>query len=777
MTIWLAYLAIPAALIYFVARRRRDVPFPWMFWMFGAFIVACGFTHFMEVLTTFTPVYRLSGVVKLLTGLISWATVLALIPVIPRAIALRSPEDLEKEIAERILAEEQLRARESQQAAVAQLGQWALAHTSLYELMDRIAALLAQTLTVEFAQVLELLPDGAEFLQRAGAGWREGSVGKARVGAGTHSQAGYTLLRQEPVIVEEHGKETRFEGAPLLVAHGVVSGMTVPIDGRDQPFGVLGAYSSRSRRFTQDDVHFLQAVANILTLALKRRQVEEVQAQLAAIVEYSDDAIISMTREGKITSWNAGAEKLFGYAAHEAQGRPLSLIVPSGSSQSLSHMFQRIKEGNRIDHFETQRLHKDGKKIEVSLTISPVKNAAGTITGFAKIARDITERKQAEQALKQAFDQLDLRVQERTAELTRANQALQAEIAERLRTEEALKVSEAKYQDLYDNAPDLFASVEAAGGTILHCNQTFASALGYAKAELLGRPIFDVYHPDCLEEARQTLRTFRTAGRILDAELQLRRQDGRTFDVSLNASAVRDDRDNILYSRSVWRDVTERKRAEEQLKAALREKEVLIKEIQHRVKNNLQLVASLLNLQSGYIKDKAALEIFRESQLRIRCMALIQEKFYRAGNLTRINFSEYVRNLASSLAQAYGISDKDIVLKTQIDDVFLGIDTAIPCGLVINELVSNSLKHAFPADTAGEIHIHLRAREDCRIALTVSDNGVGLPSGLDVRHTDSLGLQLVNTLIDQLGGTLEIENGRGTTFRIIFEELRYKSRV
>ncbi len=221
----------------------------------------------------------------------------------------------------------------------------------------------------------------------------------------------------------------------------------------------------------------------------------------------------------------------------------------------------------------------------------------------------------------------------------------------------------------------------------------------------------------------------------------------------------------------------ERKRVEEQLNASLEEKEVLLKEIHHRVKNNMQVISSLLNLQSSRIKSPEILEMFKESQDRIRSMSLIHERLYQSADLARIEFSQYIQNLSKYLFQSYRIDPESVVLKTDVRDVSLDINKAIPCGLIINELVSNSLKYAFSQvkDSnkkkvkKGEINIKLTA-DDGKVMLLVKDNGIGLPVGLDIETTDSFGLQLVTTLVAQLNGRMNISRKPGTTFKITFDK-------
>ncbi|MBD1822890.1 CBS domain-containing protein [Cyanobacteria bacterium FACHB-DQ100] len=224
----------------------------------------------------------------------------------------------------------------------------------------------------------------------------------------------------------------------------------------------------------------------------------------------------------------------------------------------------------------------------------------------------------------------------------------------------------------------------------------------------------------------------------------------------------------------VQTELQERRRTEEQLKLSLKEKEVLLKEIHHRVKNNLQVISSVLRLQSDYIKDDQVLALFKDSQNRIRSMALIHEKLHQSSNLLKINFEDYIRDLADNLLRSYAANAKAATLQTEAVGVWLNIDTAIPCGLIINELVSNALKHAFPTPAPdNEIRVEIVPTADHRLTLTVRDNGVGFPPDLDFRNTDSLGLELVCVFTGQLEGTIDLDRTveSGTTLTITFSEL------
>jgi PAS domain S-box-containing protein len=212
----------------------------------------------------------------------------------------------------------------------------------------------------------------------------------------------------------------------------------------------------------------------------------------------------------------------------------------------------------------------------------------------------------------------------------------------------------------------------------------------------------------------------------------------------------------------------ERKTAAERIENSLKEKELLLKEIHHRVKNNLQIISSLLNIQSTYIKDKASMDVFKESQNRVRSMALIHEKLYQSHDMSQIDFSDYVKELVNNLFGSYSLNSEQIILHRDINNMLVGIDLAINLGLILNELVSNAFKHAFPDGRKGNLYITMN-RVGNKCEMIVEDDGVGFPSDLEFRKTESLGLQLITTLVDQIGGTIDLSNTHGAKFTITFQ--------
>ena len=222
-------------------------------------------------------------------------------------------------------------------------------------------------------------------------------------------------------------------------------------------------------------------------------------------------------------------------------------------------------------------------------------------------------------------------------------------------------------------------------------------------------------------------------------------------------------------------DITERKRFEEELKNSLKEKEILLSEIHHRVKNNLQVISSLLRLQSHNISDKHTLDVFKDAQNRLFSMSLVHEKLYKAANFSSINISEYISDLVESIASSYDFDKRRVLFVFKVESFTIAIDTLIPIGLIINELVTNALKHAFTKEQQGTIEILFKKSEDNKFHLCVKDDGIGIAKDINIDNVQTLGLKLVQILALQINGTLEIKNDHGSQICITFEELKKKN--
>ncbi|MBU7029835.1 MAG: PAS domain-containing protein [Theionarchaea archaeon] len=383
--------------------------------------------------------------------------------------------------------------------------------------------------------------------------------------------------------------------------------------------------------------------------------------------------------------------------------------------------------------------HKNGIILWVRESIYPSYSPEGIIESFVGKIVDITERKLAEEDLRTSENRLAMAI-------------------------------EASRAGIYDHA--------VPPGAECYHSPRCAEILGYKLEELppseerLQWALEQVHPDDCagLEKAYADFIEGRTSK--FDVEVQMKHKSGRWLYIhSISKATKRDENGQVTHITGVMVDITERKRAEEKIKQSLHEKEVLLREIHHRVKNNLQVVSSLLNLQSEYVKDGQYKKMFGESQNRIQSMALIHEKLYQSENLAEIDFKEYIISLVNGLVRSYEVTADKVSLVIEVEDVSLGIDTAIPCGLIINELVSNSLKHAFPDRRKGEITIRLRSINDM-IELVVCDNGVGIPDDIDLKTTESLGLDLVTTLAEyQLDGEITLDRSNGTAFTVTFKEV------
>jgi PAS domain S-box-containing protein len=320
---------------------------------------------------------------------------------------------------------------------------------------------------------------------------------------------------------------------------------------------------------------------------------------------------------------------------------------------------------------------------------------------------------------------------------------------------------------LYESAPVGYLTVDGED-VIREANITCARMLGERRSYLRGW-LFPYF---IRENSRATYLRHRRKSHnpeeVESCELEMRRADGSFFHARLATVAPGEGDDAPGNLRMAMIDVSDRKEAEEALQKALRQKERLLHEIHHRVKNNLQVVISFLRLQARRVDDKRLSSAFSEAESRIRCMALVHESLYRSDDVSQVNLKSFIPVLAKELLQIYR-TDAAVSLHVNSDDVILSIDQAVPSGLILNELISNSLKHAFPAG-GGDLWVEAGLPEPGRVELRVRDNGVGLPEQTTPQSGRSLGLAIVAGLTEeQLGGDLDIKRGPGTEFIVRFD--------
>jgi PAS domain S-box-containing protein len=470
------------------------------------------------------------------------------------------------------------------------------------------------------------------------------------------------------------------------------------------------------------------------------------------VLEGLNEALYIIDADGRIRFCNAALAQLTGYPAEALLGRPsLDLYAPEDRPAVLDRRTRAFRGEPVPSLLEATLLRHDGARLPVELSLSSLRRE-GQVAGRVAAVRDISARKQAETAL---------------------------------------RASEERFRLLVEGVQDYAIYLLDPEGRIATWNTGAERIKGYTAAEVLGRPFSRFFPPD--EQARGTparlLAQAVREGHYVGEGWRVRK-DGSQFWASVVITALRAADGQLRGFAKVTRDSTERRAAEQALEAAnaqlerrvaertaelealntrleasLREKEVLLKEIHHRVKNNLQVVSSLLSMQSATVQDPAVHDFVQESERRIQAMALVHETLYQGSDVAQFHLAAYVEALSQQLARAYGVDPGRIVVRSQVEGVVLPLDTAMPCGLLLSELLSNCLKHAFPGGAVGDVTVMLTNTQD-HLTLRVSDNGCGFPEHLDFRQTESMGLQLVRALTEQLQGTMALERDGGTAFTV-----------
>lgn len=552
------------------------------------------------------------------------------------------------------------------------------------------------------------------------------------------------VLQRRSIVVEDVLQEPILVGfAPGMIGRKTHALLSVPVQHSSKQIGILSLNAPLPHRWSTCEIETLQEVADYLSIVLQKARAQQERAIAEArlrlfesvVVNGNDGVIITDANVDNptITYVNSRFVQLSGYAPEEVLGKTPRILQGEKTDRAQVKKIRAAIKAARPVQVELINYRKDQSEYWVDLNIVPIVNAEGTLTNFVGMQRDITDRKWSEKAL--------LATQTRLKYLLSSSPAV-----------------------IYTCQPNR-------NRACTFVSENIAQQLGYEVWQYLKDPHFWInhIHPDDLPSVFIYLANLFDLGE-LTCEYRFLHQDGSYHWLRDCMKLLRDANDKPIEIIGSIVDISARKGAEDQLRASLQEKEVMLKEIHHRVKNNLQVVSSLLKLQAGYIKDERTLEVFKESQNRVRAMALIHEKLYQSEDLAKTNFAEYIRSLVNDLFRSYSISSRSITLKLDVEEVRLSIDTAIPCGLIINELVSNSLKYAFSTTDQCEIRIYLQSTgQDC-YTLIVQDNGCGFPAEIDFRHTRSLGLQLVCGLVKQLHGTIDLTNRSGTQFTISFDE-------
>lgn len=428
---------------------------------------------------------------------------------------------------------------------------------------------------------------------------------------------------------------------------------------------------------------------------------------------------------GRFLMTNDALKSMLGYESEEdlQEIDVEDIYLNAGDRETLS---KSLVDRGSLMGYEIPLKHRNGTPILASVTARVIHDESGNVAYFDGTLEDVTVRKE---------------------------------------TEEALRESEAITLSLFNAIPDLKLRISREG-TFLDFGQPRDPDSSASTLDLVGKPVSEFMPEGAAQDAKESVVQALETGEIQVFEYNVPMADGMHH---FESRVVPSGEDEVL---AIVRDITVRKRAEEGLRASLEEKELLLREIHHRVNNNLQVVSSILYLQSEKLQDRddhQAHEVFRECQNRVKSMSLIHEVLYQSKNLAKIDFGAYVRSLISGLYGSFGADSDRIVSEIEVNDTSLGIDLATPCGLIITELVTNALRHAFPNDGTGVIRVILKSSDEHEYELEVSDNGVGAPENLDLDSVETLGLQMVRSLVqNQLEGTIELDRSAGTRFVIKF---------
>ncbi len=445
------------------------------------------------------------------------------------------------------------------------------------------------------------------------------------------------------------------------------------------------------------------------------------------IFESLHDVYYRTDKEGLITEISPSVRRQAGYDPEDVIGHP---VMDFYSDPSAGMLFtRRLKQTGSINDYELKLLAKDGREIDVSVSSRIVFDESGRPLGVEGVLRDISARKQAE---------------------------------------EALRESETKYRSMVEHSIQGIFTIQ--DFRIVYANEALAHIIGYTLEELQSLPperIRALVLPEDQDLVWGRMKD-RLEGKRVPPRYECRavKKDGSVVWVEIISSLIDYRGKPAIQGAAI--DITDSRQAEERIRASLKEKEVMLREIHHRVKNNMQIILSLLRIQSRLVTDRHTREMFNQSQNRIRSMALIHEALYKSDDLANIDFSEYISRMATHLLSLYREEVGQVRINQETERIFLDINKAIPCGLILSELISNALKHAFPGRRDAEVLIKMTPDKKGKYTLVVKDNGVGFPEKLNFREANTLGLQLVADLVSQLQGQIELRRKEGTEFTLRF---------
>lgn len=502
--------------------------------------------------------------------------------------------------------------------------------------------------------------------------------------------------------------------------------MFAPIRFEHKIVGMIYVQSYTPYRYNADDLNVFRSLADHAGSTMMRIQAEEVlnkeKKLYHEVIDQQTEMICRVKPEGTLVFVNEAFARLNGEPRSALIGRNILSYVDSEAIEIFNEALAYLRPENPVFFAEHPLRTYTGKMVWISWTLLALFNEQGEIVELQAVGKDITGRKAAEDALLESKKRFEV--------LSQA-------------TFEAIFISE--------------------NGICFEQNKTAEMIFGYSKNEAIGRPCTDWI----AEQDRERVNQYLLTDYDQPYEVLAQRKDGSTFLAEIRGRTL--DYRGVKVRIKALRDISRLKAAEDKIRASLREKEILLSEIHHRVKNNMQAISSLLNLQAEQFEDSTYASLFKESRDRIKSMALIHDRLYHAEDFSGINISTYIATLARYLFRSYGISSDKIALQMHVANVELSLEKAIPCGLIINELLSNAIKYAFPGERRGKIRISMQMKSEKDVELIVSNDGQSLPESFDIHNTKTLGLHLVSLLVlDQLRGTIEVDGKNGASFLIHF---------
>lgn len=495
--------------------------------------------------------------------------------------------------------------------------------------------------------------------------------------------------------------------------------------------GVVDRVLSTSRNITE-----LKEKEERITASLKEKEtlLHEIQLSKNRFKDIADllpGGIVEMDARLNVTYVNQAGLDLFGYSEQDLKNglNGMDIIHPDDRERAVQRVAS-YKAEKRVSPTEYRALKKDGTEVSVLFKAVSI-HQDGEITGFRASITDISRLKQAENKIRE---------------------------------------SEKKHREILERLNDTVFRVSLPEGRFEYISKTAKDVFGYEAEEFLNNPMLirEIIHPDYLYYFTENW-TDLINGIVPKTHVyKIINPEGREKWILQSNSGVYDDQNNIIAIEGLCRDITKQKGAEDQIKVSLKEKETLLHEIHHRVKNNMSVISALLSLQMNNVDNQIAKEALQDSQNRVQSMSMIHETLYQSDNLSAVDLKTYLSELGRNIIQNYSVSNK-VQLKVEAENIMIGVKQASPVGLIVNELITNSLKYAFADDREGVILLELKSNNENGVEMAISDNGIGILEGFNLQNADSFGLKLIKTLVEnQLNGSIDMESKNGTKFTIKF---------